>query len=68
LSQSAQVLGEDWPNCRRPCIGLIFGAASLDVAASRAFGGVMQFGIVLPTRADSWRIAQRAEALGVSHA
>jgi len=28
----------------------------------------MQFGIVLPTRADSWRIAQRAEALGVSHA
>src|SRR3954470_1453753 len=29
---------------------------------------MMQFGIVLPTRADSWRIAQRAEALGVSHA
>jgi 5,10-methylenetetrahydromethanopterin reductase len=28
----------------------------------------MQFGIVLPTRADSWRIAQQAEALGVSHA
>jgi 5,10-methylenetetrahydromethanopterin reductase len=28
----------------------------------------MQFGIVLPTRADSWRIAQRAEALGLSHA
>lgn len=28
----------------------------------------MQFGIVLPTRADSWRIVQRAEALGVSHA
>jgi 5,10-methylenetetrahydromethanopterin reductase len=28
----------------------------------------MDFGIVLPTRADSWRIVQRAEAIGVSHA
>lgn len=28
----------------------------------------MEFGIVLPTRADSWAVAQRAEALGVSHA
>lgn len=28
----------------------------------------MEFGIVLPTRADSWRVAQRAEAIGVSHA
>src|SRR5579862_7692439 len=31
-------------------------------------GGAMQFGIVLPTRADSWRIARQAETLGVSHA
>ncbi|MCB2075724.1 MAG: LLM class flavin-dependent oxidoreductase [Novosphingobium sp.] len=28
----------------------------------------MDFGIVLPTRADSWAVAQRAETLGVSHA
>jgi 5,10-methylenetetrahydromethanopterin reductase len=28
----------------------------------------MDFGIVLPTRADSWRIVQQAEAIGVSHA
>jgi 5,10-methylenetetrahydromethanopterin reductase len=28
----------------------------------------VEFGIVLPTRADSWRVVQRAEALGVSHA
>ena len=24
----------------------------------------MEFGIMLPTRADSWRVVQRAEALG----
>jgi 5,10-methylenetetrahydromethanopterin reductase len=28
----------------------------------------MQFGIALPTAADSWRIVQRAEELGFSHA
>ncbi|RYD87580.1 MAG: LLM class flavin-dependent oxidoreductase [Sphingomonadales bacterium] len=28
----------------------------------------MEFGVMLPTRADSWRIVQRAEALGASHA
>jgi 5,10-methylenetetrahydromethanopterin reductase len=28
----------------------------------------MKFGVMLPTRADSWRIAQRAEVLGASHA
>ena len=28
----------------------------------------MEFGIMLPTRADSWRVVQRAEALGASHA
>ena len=28
----------------------------------------MQFGVMLPTRADSWRVVQRAEALGASHA
>ena len=28
----------------------------------------MQFGIALPTAADSWKIVQRAEELGFSHA
>jgi 5,10-methylenetetrahydromethanopterin reductase len=28
----------------------------------------MEFGIMLPTRADSWKVVQRAEALGASHA
>jgi 5,10-methylenetetrahydromethanopterin reductase len=28
----------------------------------------VEFGIMLPTRADSWRVVQRAEALGASHA
>src|SRR5262245_2083604 len=28
----------------------------------------MEFGIMLPTRADSWRVVQRAEALGARYA
>ncbi len=28
----------------------------------------MDFGIALPTAADSWKLAQRAEELGFSHA
>ena len=40
----------------------------VEAAGSVLIGSTMQFGIVLPTRADSWRIARRAEALGASHA
>ena len=28
----------------------------------------MEFGIVLPTRADAWKVGQRAEQMGASHA
>ena len=28
----------------------------------------MDFGIALPTAADNWKVVQRAEALGFSHA
>src|SRR6201994_813502 len=31
-------------------------------------GAVMQFGIAIPTAADSWRLVRRAEELGFSHA